>query len=323
MSINSRMFLQAICGIVGVGCCLSLAIPQEPAGEATESSLAISIAVPERVGASAPRPIFAFDRQTHFHVILTNKGREPLRVADPWSEQGQAALTFEIVDSHGNKTTARRPHNLQELRRPSLSGSTLKPGESVVVEVDFLNPEKWTGFPNLPGYGNSLPVSMRAQFEIAPDRETKEEGFWTGRTATELDRFTFESRLSGEGRGVGGVVETGNKLGTVHYQIEAEGPEGNLTLKRVAVTYGGKEIEVPAEAIKGMEKPRIGPHDITVENDSDGRPVLYVSFDLGIKTGETGTVGAPRVSYAFQSGRFFKRLLTVTRRHVVEEWPAK
>jgi len=323
MSMNSQTFLRSVCGIAWIGICVSVAIPQEPDRSRPEPSLAISIAVPGRVGDSAARPIFAFDRTSRFHVILTNKSREPLRLADPLSEQGRAALTFEFVDDKGNRTTARRPPNQQEFRRASLTGSILKPGESVVLEVDFLNADDWTGFPKLPGYGDSLPVPMRALFEIQPDGETKEHGFWTGRAATELETFTFESRISGESRAIGGIAETGNTFGAVQYRIEAEGPEGELTLKRVTVSSGGREMQVPAEAVKGIEKPLLKTQTITVEDDPKGGPVLYVSFDLGAQTSEKGALDTPRVSYAFQNGQFLKRLTSVSRRHVIEEWPAK
>lgn len=74
---------------------------------AGEPKLSVSIAV-AAINPGTERAVPAFDRHSHFHVILTNTSSESQRIATEWNSWGDQALNFEISDESGKTWVARR-----------------------------------------------------------------------------------------------------------------------------------------------------------------------------------------------------------------------
>ncbi|AMV16423.1 hypothetical protein [Planctomyces sp. SH-PL14] len=310
-----------VCGVALIAIGTAQGTSQERPG-GTDAVLAISIAVPDRVEDSTARAIYATDKSSRFHVILTNRGREPFYLPDRGSEPGREALRFEIIDELENMTIARRVSILTS-RRGRVGSWLLRPGESVVIEVDFLNTDNWRGFPKLGTYGQVTKVQMRAIFEIEPESVPKDSSFWTGRAETEGETFSINSRISGVSRGIGGVVQSRGEFGTVNFSIEAEGPDDALTLKQLMISGSRGEIRVPTAAMAGIRRPLLGTLVPTIESDVNGRELLCFTFEVDDPPTGKDVVGRPRVSFAFQDGAFVKRTTFITRKQIVDEWPAK
>lgn len=160
---------------------------------AEDNTVALSIAIPA-LEPGNERSVVAFDRNSHFPVILTNTSKKPQRIVTPWDSWGDHALTFEITDSSGRKSVARtvsfdHPKNV-------LHWWMLQPKESVVFDVYFADSSKWAGFPYPPHYGGSETVTMRAVFEFKPAvRKPLNEGLWTGRVFSKPGQVVFYNRM--------------------------------------------------------------------------------------------------------------------------------
>lgn len=158
---------------------------------ADEPMLSVSIAV-AALNPGAERAVPAFDRDSHFHVILTNTSDEPQRIASEWNSWGDQALSFEISDESRKTWVARRVAVSRS--KNMLTWWILEPNENLVLDVYFADSERWGGFPHPPQYGDSQVVTMRAVFEIKPNEVPPKEKLWSGRVVSKRQKYAFHNR---------------------------------------------------------------------------------------------------------------------------------
>jgi hypothetical protein len=96
----------------------------------------------------------------------------------------------------------------------------------------------------------------------------------------------------------------------------------------MTVNSSGQEFKIPAGALTDIHCPVHRSLRVSVEPDSDGRDVLYISFDLGepnatedYQSDYVGLHSAPRRMYfAFQNGEFRKRFTVERVSQIVDVW---
>jgi len=152
---------------------------------AEEAPVSIAIAFPAMGGGQ--RNIMHGGGNTYFHVVVSNDSATPQRVWQEWCSWGYFGLKFEITDEQGNKSLAQKKLRPWEKNFPAFW--TLQPRENLVIEVHCADANIWQGFP-WPAKGTQT-VTMQAIFEFAPDRESRENGVWTGRVVSKADKFVF------------------------------------------------------------------------------------------------------------------------------------
>jgi hypothetical protein len=177
--------------------------------------LSVSIAVPAR---DSKRSIDLRERDSHFHVVVTNLSKHDLRLWETWNSWGYFNLSFDILDDKGNVaySIVKRP---RAWTRNAATWVTVKPGEHFLLKVDF-DPDIWIWgtdvgdntpvylpFLAVVGRKPEFNVRLRAVFRILPDWETIEHNVWTGTVrSTSADfvvRHTLRStdkRLNATGR---------------------------------------------------------------------------------------------------------------------------
>jgi hypothetical protein len=160
--------------------------------QAGDAAIKLSIALPA-IDPGKERAAVAFDRRSHFPVILTNTSDKPQRIDTEWNSWGDHALSFEFTDEAGKKTVARRV--VADYGKNVLHWWILQPQESLVMDVYFADSDKWQGFPHPAGYGNSQTVTMRAVFEIHPNEVPSADGLWTGRVVSQPEKYVFYNRI--------------------------------------------------------------------------------------------------------------------------------
>ena len=160
---------------------------------AGDAAMSISIAVPV-LEPGADRFVVAFDRTSHFPVIVTNTSDKPQRIVTESNSWGDHGLSFELTDKSGKKTLAQRVSMVYEKNLPHWW--VLQPRESVVFDVCFADTAKWEGFPHPARYGDSEAVTLRAIFEYNPGVSAPlADGVWTGRVFSAPLRIVFYNRL--------------------------------------------------------------------------------------------------------------------------------
>ena len=161
--------------------------------QAADNSIALAIAIPA-LDPDNERSVVAFDRNSHFPVVLTNTSHKPQRIVTPWNSWGERALSFQITDRSGKKSVARAVAVTYE--KNMLHWWILQPQESVVFDVYFADTNKWEGFPHPVHYGDSKPVTIRAIFEFSPDGQTPPRtGLWAGRVLSKPQPVVFYNRM--------------------------------------------------------------------------------------------------------------------------------
>jgi len=151
-----------------------------------EDSLAVRI-VPTRTSDKGVRSIDLYRPSDHFHVVITNVSKDPIRLWREWCSWGYYALSFRIADENGKTTEVRKGPRAWTRNAPD--AAALAPGDHMVLEVAF-DQDTWPDAP-LPGKGNSREVRMKAVFAIQADEETKKAGVWTGEVASPEETYTI------------------------------------------------------------------------------------------------------------------------------------
>jgi hypothetical protein len=158
-----------------------------------EAAIALSIAAPA-LAPGKERSVVAFDRYSHFHVILINTSAKPQQIVTDDNSWGDHALSFEITDRSDEKSVAQRVHSLYT--KNVLHWRILQPQESLVLDVFFADLGQWQGFPHPARYGDSETVTMRAVFEFNPVvRKPLPDGVWTGRVFSKPEQYVFYNRM--------------------------------------------------------------------------------------------------------------------------------
>ena len=154
---------------------------------AAEEPLSIAIAVPIHDG---KRTIGSDnEHKSHFPVIITNTSKKPVRFWQEWCSWGYNALTFELIDEHGNKRIARQG-GTQIWRRNFPDFWTLRPNDSLVVDIYFSDTKIWDGFP-VKIDSDSHTYTMRVLCDVKPDLDSKELKVWTGHIASASFKYDF------------------------------------------------------------------------------------------------------------------------------------
>lgn len=169
----SKLFLQVIIALIAVS-----------VAHATDSVLSVSLALPTRDG---DRWLLLHEKGAHFHVIVSNTSDKPQRVWKEWCSWGYYALTFELTDRAGKSWTVKKKDG--EWTKNVPDWWSLEPRENLVLNVYFADSDAWEGFPR-PVNGSQV-VSVRAVYEIKPDKFSKESSAWTGKITSDAKKLTF------------------------------------------------------------------------------------------------------------------------------------
>lgn len=151
---------------------------------AAEPPISVSVAVPPNKG---ERRIEHREKSAHFHVIISNTSDKQLQIWRESCSWGYSGLTFEFTDERGKKWTAKKKPRVWTRNVPDWW--TLQPQQSLVLDVHFGDPDTWEGFPH-PEHGSQT-VMMQAVFEFRPTDESRQHRVWTGRAASNADKFVF------------------------------------------------------------------------------------------------------------------------------------
>ncbi len=130
------------------------------------------------------RPTIDYHRK--FHVLFTNRSKNPLRL---WSEQcqlGYSTLSFRVDNGEGSATIMRK-------RTPDGSAWKNKPAKTITIPAGgscrwavapaafFWGQRQWTA----PEPNTGMTFTLTAIFEIRPTELAGKQGVWTGRVASE------------------------------------------------------------------------------------------------------------------------------------------
>jgi len=152
--------------------------------------------VPESLDERGEREILLLPPPRHFHVVLTNVAKEPIRLWREWCSWGYSTLSFEATDQSGKTVNIMKKPREWNNNYPDWT--IIPPGDHMVFDVT-LNESIWKNVP-LPEAGKSRVVKLKAIFEIPNDKYAKEKKVWTGRVAspeyTYIMRTQFGSRLN-------------------------------------------------------------------------------------------------------------------------------
>lgn len=165
--------LLLLCLGMGGGC--SQTASKAPVAVPAKSELEVAIAIPQ--GPSDPYITIYIQPDSHFHVVFTNLSDKPLNFMQDRNSWGYDALRFEADDNQGHRYVIQKPPVAWADNGPAFW--TLKPGEHLVIDVNFGSKEflqKWVGLPEV----NNSKFTMKAVYEIH-DVAAARQPVWNGR----------------------------------------------------------------------------------------------------------------------------------------------
>jgi hypothetical protein len=124
----------------------------------------------------------------HFRVLLTNVSNRPVNLWQEHCAWGYYALSFELNDGSGHSWVVRK-----KLRPPTRSVPeplTLGPHENLRFVVDFSDRDVWKVTPEPAPWPQVF--TIRAAYEIEPDKEAKQFSAWTGRVVSDSEEYYSE-----------------------------------------------------------------------------------------------------------------------------------
>jgi hypothetical protein len=155
------------------------------AGDATETNISVSIAVPlngeQRYIENIQRPGLL---KPHFHVVISNISDKEQRIYGEGNSWGYDALSFSITDETGKSWMVRRKP-ISSWQTDAERFWTLKSQDSLVLDIYFSNTNQWIGFPS--GYNLTKSVTMSAVFDIKYGRPN----VWKGHVESKPDKYVF------------------------------------------------------------------------------------------------------------------------------------
>lgn len=156
------------------------------AEEKTAESIAVRI-VPTSTHDKGGRSITLWQPSHHFHVVITNLSKEPIRLWREWCSWGYYSLSFALADAGGKITIVKK--GPMEWAKNYPDATTLAPGDHMVFEVTF-DQSTWPNAP-VPDKGKSREIKMKAVFSIPADEDTKKQSVWTGEVSSPEDTYTI------------------------------------------------------------------------------------------------------------------------------------
>jgi len=164
---------------------LLFAIALVPLCEAADSVISVAIAVPAH---GSHRVLeYSGGHESHFHVLISNVSDKPQKIWREWCSWGYYALSFEITDESGKTWTATKKARDWDKNFPD--SWTLAAKETLVLDVHFAGSDTWEGFPRPSGVSQT--ITIRAIFEISPDKDSQRDSVWTGRALSKADKFVI------------------------------------------------------------------------------------------------------------------------------------
>lgn len=133
------------------------------------------------------RAITLFDPSQHFHVVVTNVSKKPIRLWRDWCSWGYFNLSFEATDQNGTKTHITK--NAREWNKNFPDWTIIAPSDHMVLDVTF-DKSIWHN-PPVPEPGKNRSVSLKAVFEIAEDADSKSNKVWTGKESSPEYKYTI------------------------------------------------------------------------------------------------------------------------------------
>jgi hypothetical protein len=143
--------------------------------------------VPTNFADAGPRGITLSGPSQHFSVVITNIGRDSIRLWRQTCSWGYANLSFEAKDANGATVAVTKKQRGWEKNFPDWI--TIPPGDHFVVDVAF-DVASWQNSP-LPKAGQQKLVSLRAFYEIPADPETKANKVWVGKVASPQNMYAI------------------------------------------------------------------------------------------------------------------------------------
>jgi len=181
---------------LGAGCRQAIQTQAKPVleekrAEASDGSLELTIPIP--VNSAGWRHIFyGVPKGWHLPVLLTNKSTQPINVWEPTNSWGYDALSLEVTPTNSNGPAQSFKHReIMAWTANAPMFSVLKPGESIVFDVDPGDPH-WEGVK----WGPGDRYRIRAIYSVEPTQESNKIGVWTGRIASETNEYMLFSGRS-------------------------------------------------------------------------------------------------------------------------------
>jgi hypothetical protein len=175
------MLRRIVCAAICFGLVVIASGPS-PAGQESAGEVTVEI-VPST---------FRMDRRwlqrKGFHVVVTNNTTKAIRLWKEWCSWGYFNLSFEARDKDGKLIKIARAERGWLKNYPDWI--VVPPGEHFVIDVSFAE-QPWTATPG-PLPRPQQTIKLRAIYEISSDKETKQEGVWTGKVSSIEREYTLE-----------------------------------------------------------------------------------------------------------------------------------
>ena len=143
--------------------------------------------VPTSFTGTGTRGITLIDPSQHFSVVLTNVGKNRIRLWREWCSWGYFNLSFEAQDENGTQVMVTKKPREWEKNYPDLM--VIPPGDHMVFEVTF-DPAIWQNSPR-PEPGQQRIVSLRAVYQSADSKESKAKKVWSGKVVSPKNTYTL------------------------------------------------------------------------------------------------------------------------------------
>jgi len=154
----------------------------------TESTASLTVRiVPSGFTDTGTRSIVLQDKSQQFQVVVTNTGKDTVRLWRETCSWGYPNLSFEVVDQSG--TTVRVIKKSRGWEKNVPVWMAIPPGDHLVLEVAF-DPTTWQNAP-MPRAGQQRVFDMRAVYEIGETPEAKANHVWSGRVVSAVNSYTI------------------------------------------------------------------------------------------------------------------------------------
>ena len=154
--------------------------------EDPNAPLAVRI-VPSGFTDTGTRSILLADRSQHFSVVITNTGKNTIRLWKESCSWGYRNLSFEAeVEGKGSVHVTKKERGWEKNFPDWIA---VPPGDHLVLEVSF-DPVVWQNSP-LRQPGDHRLVSLRAVYESAADKESQAHQVWSGKVVSPRNTYTI------------------------------------------------------------------------------------------------------------------------------------